>query len=308
MAATSSSSPSSLTLRARDEIGIVSVGAVIIVVVVVVLARAFAPSPSPRRADAGKRARGARDTESMGSIRGNAGVERPPSPLATTRRGGEEEENKEPRDRRRVSLCRSSRRARARASDHPSIATARASERSVVPNVRSFHHRSPRCRTYGEFEDVGRCYRVREWCFSIDRIRLNGIRTQNHLRATFGYTVSLGDGVDTPGGLTTSGDSRKSISTTRTRKSRARGDAYSRDRAPQASRGGGLGKIEKISSRVRRGKGDRPVARARAIAIARASSWVRARWAGWTRWTGWGGRSRMRTRSSRARRRRRRRR
>jgi len=52
--------------------------------------------------------------------------------------------------------------------------------------------------------------------------------------------------VSTPrGGLTTSGDSRKSISTTRTRKSRARGDAYSRDRAPQASREGGARKNRK---------------------------------------------------------------
>ena len=309
MAATSSS-PSSLTLRARDEIGIVSVGAVIIVVVVVVLARAFAPSPSPRRVDAGKRARGARDTESVGSTRGNAGVERPPSPLATTRRGGAEEENKEPRDRRRVSLCRSSRRARARASDHPSIATARASERSVVPNVRSFHHRSPRCRTYGEFEDVGRCYRVREWCFSIDGIRLNGIRTQNHLRATFGYTVSLGDGVDTPGG-----DSRRVVIRENQSRPPARGNrARAGTRIPaiarpkRRARGGARKNRKNIFARPTWKRRPTGRARARAIAIARASSWVRARWAGWTRWTGWGGRSRMRTRSSRARRRRRRRR
>ena len=126
-----------------------------------------------------------------------------------SRRRDEGERRKKIKSRAIDAACRSVARrvaSRARASDHPSIATARASERSVVPNVRSFHHRSPRCRTYGEFEDVGRCYRVREWCFSIDGIRLNGIRTQNHLRSTFGYTVSLGDGVDTPGG-----DSRRVV-------------------------------------------------------------------------------------------------
>ena len=123
---------------------------------------------------------------------GDVGVERRPSPLATTRRGGEEEENiRAARSTPRVALSLVASRARARASDHPSIA--RACARSVVPNVRSFHPRSPRCRTYGGLEDVGRCYRVREWCFPMDGILLNGIRTQNHLR---GGRCSPGD-VDT---------------------------------------------------------------------------------------------------------------
>ena len=152
MAATSSS-PSSLTLRARDEIGIVSVGAVIIVVVVVVLARAFAPSPSPRRVDAGKRARGARDTESVGSTRGNAGVERPPSPLATTRRGGEEEENiRAARSTPRVALSLVASRARAtRPTIHPSRARSRGrsfrmSVRFITVAAVSYLRRARGCR------------------------------------------------------------------------------------------------------------------------------------------------------------------
>ena len=224
-------------------------------------------------------------------------------PLSRRRDEGERRKKiYEPRDRRRVSLCRSSRVARARdASDHPSIA--RAFARSVVPNVRSFHPRSPRCRTYGGLEDVGRCYRVREWCFPMDGILLNGIRTQNHLRGGRWAPPWCRHLTSTPGGLTTSGDSRKLISDTRARISRAISRAPgARPARARSVAGGG---VEKISSHVRRGKGDRPVARARAIAIARASSWLRARWAGWTRWTGWGGRSRIHTRSSRARRRRR---
>ena len=220
-------------------------------------------------------------------------------PLSRRRDEGERRKKiYEPRDRRRVSLCRSSRRARARRV-RPSIhrAGVRAVGRSECPFVSSpiaavsYLRRARGCRAllpgarvvFSDGWDTFERYTYTKP--SPGRAVLT--RRCRHLTST-------------PGGLTTSGDSRKSISNTRARTSRAR--ARGGARSPSVAGGGGL---EKISSRVRRGKGDRPVARARAIAIARASSWLRARWAGWTRWTGWGGRSRIHTRSSRARRRRR---
>lgn len=219
-------------------------------------------------------------------------------PLSRRRDEGERRKKiYEPRDRRRVSLCRSSRRARARRV-RPSIhrAGVRAVGRSECPFVSSpiaavsYLRRARGCRAllpgarvvFSDGWDTFERYTYTKP--SPGRAVLT--RRCRHLTST-------------PGGLTTSGDSRKSISNTRARTSRAR--ARGGARSPSVAGGG----VEKISSRVRRGKGDRPVARARAIAIARASSWLRARWAGWTRWTGWGGRSRIHTRSSRARRRRR---
>ena len=209
-------------------------------------------------------------------------------PLSRRRDEGERRKKiYEPRDRRRVSLCRSSRRARARRV-RPSIhrAGGRAVGRSECPFVSSPNAAGSDLRRARESGVVTGC----EWCFPMDGI--HGRYTHKTISGAAVLTRRCRPLTSTPGGLTTSGDSRKSISNTRARTSRARARGA---RSPVAE-------SEKYS-RVRRGKGDRPVARARDRD--RAGLILVACWAGWTRWTGWGGRSRIHTRSSRARRRRR---